>query len=143
MPSFDDIVQLVREQTCFRGPLTASTTLQRDLGVYGIDMDYLLVAYADRFGVDMSAYRWYFHTGEEGLNIGALFFRPPNAVVSEIAITLEMLHEFANNGVWAVSYPPHPEARFRGDILVNQALAGVFFLFLVSYALAWLVGWSR
>src|SRR6202163_3555503 len=35
----------------------------------------------------LSAYLWYFHTGEEGFNIGGLFFRPPNAKVREIPIT--------------------------------------------------------
>jgi hypothetical protein len=139
MPSFDEIAQLVREQTGFRGPLAVSTTLQGDLGVYGDDMYALLKAYAERFGVDLSEYRWYFHTGEEGFNLGGLFVAPPNRRVQAIPITLAMLQEFANGGAWSVSYPPHEEPGFRGDILINQVFFAGSVVFLVAYFIGWLV----
>ncbi len=73
--------EFVRAQTGHRGPLTEATTLQSDIGVYGDDMGELLAAYAERFGVDIAGYLWYFHTGEEGCccSIGGAFFPPPNS----------------------------------------------------------------
>jgi hypothetical protein len=120
VPTFDQAVVFVREQTGFRGQLTEATALQSDIGVYGDDMDNLLTAYAERFGVDLSGYRWYFHTGEEGIGLGGLFFPPPNARVQEIPITVAMLHDFAQRGRWSMEYPEHRPPRFRPDILINQ-----------------------
>jgi hypothetical protein len=122
MPTFDEVAAFVRERTGFRGPLTVTTVLQFGIGVYGDDMDDLLAGYAKRYGVDLSRYLWYFHTGEEGFNIGGLFFPPPNAGVRTIPITLGMLREFAELGRWAVEYPSHELPRSRWDIRLNQLL---------------------
>jgi hypothetical protein len=133
MPTFDELATFVKEQTGFRGPLAAVTSLQ-ELDVYGDDMDELLINYAKLFGVDLTGYLWYFHTGEEGLNIGALFFPPPNAKVREIPITLGMLHDFAQKGRWAVNYPVHEAPRSRPDIRVSQLLVIGFICVLVVIA---------
>lgn len=130
MPAFDDVAEFVREWTRFRR-ITDVTTLQSDIGLYGDDIDVFLADYAKRFGVDMAGFLWYFHTGEDGTNIGALFFSPPNARVKEIPITVGMLHEFAQQGRWAVEYPEHELPRSRPDILVNQIFALVVIGFLL------------
>jgi hypothetical protein len=122
MPSFDQVATFVREQTGFRPRLTDATSLQSDVGVYGDDMNDLLAAYARRFGVDLSGYLWYFHTGEEGFNPGGVFFPPPNARVPKIPITVGMLHDFAQHGRWAVEYPQHEPSQSRWDIRLNQLL---------------------
>jgi hypothetical protein len=122
VPTFDEVAALVREQTAYSGPLTEATTLQSDIGVYGDDMVALLAAYSARFGVDLSGYLWYFHKGEEGFNIGGLFFPPPNARVQEIPITVGMLHRFSELGRWALEYPPHQPQRYRPDLWVNLLL---------------------
>lgn len=123
MPTFDEVAALVREETGSRGPITEATTLQKDIGVYGDDMDFLLSAYAERFRVDLSGYLWYFHTGEEGaFSIGGAIFPPPNERVREIPITVGMLHRFAEQGRWAVEYPPHELPRHRLDLWINLAI---------------------
>jgi hypothetical protein len=63
-------------------------------------------AFAQRFSVDMSAYRWYFHHHDEGwlTTPAGLFFRRPT---NRIAVTPRMLLESANAGRWLVEYPPH------------------------------------
>ena len=128
MPTLDEIVEFARQTTSFAGHLEANTELERDLGVYGDDMDEFLGAYARRFDVDMSSYLWYFHTGEEGLNLpGALFFRPPSARVKQIPITLRILHEGAQRGRWSVEYPKHSIPAIRYDIIINL----VFFVLLI------------
>jgi hypothetical protein len=97
--------------------------LQSDLGLYGDDIEDLLTEYAARFGVDLSGFVWYFHTGEEGNGgIGAALFPPPNRRVREIPITLGMLHRFAEAGRWAVEYPPHEPPRKRPDLWLNLAV---------------------
>jgi hypothetical protein len=127
VPTFDEAAVFIREQTAYRGPLTETTTLQSDIGVYGDDLGELLNAYAERFGVDLAGYLWYFHTGEEGgPGIGGLFFPPPNVCVQEIPITLGMLREFAEQGRWAVEYPPHEHPWSRPDLCVNRLVALVF-----------------
>jgi Protein of unknown function (DUF1493) len=120
VPTFHEVAVFVREETGFRGPLTEATSLQWDIGLSGYDMDTFLTAYAKRFGVDLSGYLWYFHTEEEGLNLGGLFFPPPNARVREIPITVGMLHGFAQLSRWAVEYPQHELPLSRWDIRLNQ-----------------------
>jgi hypothetical protein len=122
-PSFELVAAVVREQTNSDGPMTEDTCLQTDLGVYGDELDYLLLAWAARFGVDLSGYLPYFHTGEEGFNLGAWFFPPPYARVPHIPITVGMLRRLAGVGRWAVEYPPHDPPRHRPDIWVNRAIA--------------------
>lgn len=117
-PTFDAVAAVVREQTNYTGPLTADTALQADLGVYGDDLDRLVLAWAERFGADLSGYVPYFHTPEEGWNFGAWFFPPP----AEIPITVGMLHDFAVRGRWACDYP-EGVGRGRPDVWVNRALA--------------------
>lgn len=85
-------------------------------------MDVLLHAYRRQFGVDMSSYLWYFHTGEEGINLGALFFSPPYSQVQEIPITLGMLRQFAESRRWTIEYPAHTLLKHRYDIWINWFL---------------------
>src|SRR5207248_6331678 len=102
--------------------VTEATSLQDRIGLYGDDIDGIIVEYSQRFTVDVSGYLWYFHTGEEGFNIGGLFFRSPDAKVDRIPITVGMLLEFAQKGHWDLKYPDHEPPRFRLDILINQIL---------------------
>jgi hypothetical protein len=139
MPTFEEIAALVREKTGYTGPLTAETTLWGDLGVCGIDMDDLMTAYAEQFGVDLSGYLWYFHNEEEGINVGGLLFPPPNRRVKEIPITLGMLHEFATGGRWSLVYPPHRLPRFRVDTLINQLLVVSCVVACASGFITWLI----
>src|SRR5947209_6619035 len=74
VPTFDEVAAFVREETGYRGPLTAATALRADMGVVGDDLWELIDAYATRFAVDVSGFRWYFHSPEEGFNLGGLFF---------------------------------------------------------------------
>lgn len=135
MPTLDEVAAVVREPTGHRGPVTAATALQSDLGVDGDDMDELLAAYSSRFGVDLAGYLWYFHRGDEAaFNVGGLFIPPPDRRVAEIPITLGMLRDFAELGRWGVEYPPHEIPEFRGDILINQVIAG-------AGLAAWLGSW--
>jgi acyl carrier protein len=137
MPSFDEIAVFISEYThTDRSALTEETSLLGDLGVYGLDMYALLVRYSERFGVEISGYRWYFHTSEDGLSIGALFSRPPHKRVKHIPITIGMLHEMAQAGRWTIQYPDHNLPAYRLDVLIN---AVIFFGALVFVVFALVV----
>lgn len=121
--AFEAVAAVVRERTNYTGPLTRDTALQADLGVYGDDLDAVILGWAERFGVDLSEYRPHFHTPEEGLNPGGLLFPPPASRAGQIPITLGMLHDFAERGAWGIDYPePLPDGR-RPDVWVNRVLA--------------------
>ncbi len=124
MPTFDEVAKFVRDQTGCGSQIHEATSLQFDIGVYGDDMDDLLIAYEKQFDVELTGYVWYFHTGEEGFpNIGGLFFPPPNERVQQIPITIGMLHDFAQRGRWDVKYPEYKPPGFRFDRLINRIVA--------------------
>lgn len=133
----EEVEAVIRGQTAYRGELRDATELQKDLGVYGLDMDELLEEYTQRFGVDMSSYLWYFHTGEEGsgLGLGQLVFPAPNQRVEEIPITVALLVDCANAGVWLVDYPEHSLPSRRYDVMVNNALVLLLVILVVYFCL--------
>jgi len=128
------IIQFLRDDWKCPDSISARTTLQDNLGFFGDDLGDFLDEYAARFHVDMARYHWYFHTGEEGFNVGALFFKPPNKKVEQIPITVEMLCEFADSGTWSVEYPPHSISEHRIDIWIGPVLL----LALLSAILVWI-----
>jgi hypothetical protein len=119
-----EVIAFVRAECVSDGPLNETTALQ-DLGVYGDDMDDFMRKFADRFDVDLSGYRWYFHTGEEGFNPIWFFIRPPNRLVEEIPITLAVLLESARRKLWAIEYPPHTLPRVRWDVVLTWVMVGL------------------
>jgi Protein of unknown function (DUF1493) len=126
VPMIYEVAAFVCEQTSAQIPVTEQTTLQGDIGVVGDDLWAFIDAYAERFGVDVSGFRWYFHSPAEGsAGLGGLFFPPPNARVQEIPITVHMLHRFAELGHWAVEYPPHHVPRYRPGLWINLAVLAV------------------
>jgi Protein of unknown function (DUF1493) len=137
MPTFEEIAAFVCEEACVRrSHVTEATSLQDDIGLYGDDIDHLMLEYSKRFGVNLNGYIWYFHTGEDGFGIGALIFRPPDMRVKRIPITIGMLYEFAQVGCWGVQYPAHSVPRWRPDVLVDQIVALGLLSFVVCCIIA-------
>ena len=132
MKTPDDIADWVRRETGSKKSIDDATSLQ-ELGVYGDDWHELMDVYADRFGVDMSRYLWYFHTREEGQNFGGLLVPPPHRRAPQIPITLAMLRAFADSGKWTIDYPEHQIPEKRYDILINQVVVGVITVGLVAF----------
>lgn len=119
-----------------RKKLRPEISLHDDLHVDGEDFWELEEAFAKRFNVDMSNYRWYFHHGDEAsLNFGGLFFAPPNKRVKSIPVTPKVLMDSANAGKWVIEYPPHklPDARY--DMYINWILFLPFWLWLAYICL--------
>jgi Protein of unknown function (DUF1493) len=134
MPSFDEVAQFVRDETGYKN-ISPETKLVEDIGSDGDDMFEFMQHYSKRFAVDLSSYRWYFHHREEGSwSLGGLFFAPPYDRVSHLPITVGMLHDFAQQKRWALSYPEHQLPKHRIDLYINQVLFLVILSF-VGYTL--------
>lgn len=98
---------LIESQGVRRGDLYPAVDLSNDLGIEGDDFFELEEEFEEKFMVDMSSYLWYFHHGEEGWNIGALFSPAPYQQVKHIPVTPEILLEAAKTKVWPIGYPLH------------------------------------
>ena len=117
---------------------TGLDTLKEDSDIYehgvsGDDFDELIGKYSLKYNVKMDSYLWYFHADEEGQNIGAIFFKPPNKRVVRIPITPMILLTFANKGSWEIDYPKHQLPKYRFDIIINQILFTAFLITMVYY----------
>lgn len=135
----DDIINFLREETGYRRAITAETRLDGDRLAYGADHHELIENYAKAFNVDITDYKWYFHTGEEGLSllpIWRILFNPPSARVKPIDITVRMLLEYANSGKWQLSYPEHHLPKRRYDIILSNITAILFICLLAWVALS-------
>jgi len=115
--------------------LTDETDIFVDCGIDGDDACEFTDEFSTEFGVEMSAYRWYFHHEEEGLKPGGLFVTPPYRRVKHIPVTIPLLVQAAEQRVWPDIYPPHTLPSERWDIRINQ---GCFVIFLVGSGLIWL-----
>ena len=116
--------------------LNLDSDIYKDFGVDGDDFSELMEAFSKKFNVDLSKFLWYFHCGEEGFNIGAIFIKPPYDRVDRIAITPRILMEQANIGKWSIKYPKHTLPKRRYDMIINWLFFGT--LILLS-----LIGWFQ
>ena len=118
MTTIQQILDFVQETIGSR-KVNPKTDIFLDLGVDGDDFDDIIFDYSKKFNVDMENYLWYFHAGEEGTNIGGLFFAPPNRRVERIPITPEVMLKFARTGKWDIPYPLHQLPKRRYDIIIS------------------------
>jgi hypothetical protein len=128
--SLEQILAFVRSRTTAE-EVNEDSDLFEDLELRGKTFTDFIKAFAQRFQVDISTYTWYFHTDEDEISIGTMFFKPPNERVHRIPVTPSMLLHFANQGYWDVHYPEHEIPSSRLDILINILIVfGVLFLLL-------------
>ena len=96
-----------------------------------------MLAYSNKFKVNIDSYLWYFHCGEEGLSLFPSIFPAPNEGVKKIAVTPELLLKYAQSKVWSLKYPPHILPNKRWDIISLNiflvAIVIVVVMLLVAY----------
>ena len=110
------------------------------LGLDGDDAFEFIEAFASRFSVDISGYRWEFHHADEGalLNPGWPF-KAPHQKVERIPLTLDLLTEAAMTGIWPLEYPPDTLGTGRPDVWNGLIVfAG---LGLIGGCAIWLMTW--
>lgn len=118
-------------------PAEGDADLFDQFGIDGDDASDFMTAFGACFDVACEDYRWYFHHREEGWNIAALFFAPPNRRVERIPITPDILVRIIETAQWPVQYPPHVLPKVRWDVRLNQSML------LVAIALGALWLWER
>ena len=109
-PLLSEVIAFVAD---FRGQrperLSAATRLREDLGIDGFDAEDILIAYRERFGVDMTAFEYDRHFGPEAAwnPFSWLYwrlFRPERLRFDPV--TIGHLVEAARCGRW--EYPATP-----------------------------------
>jgi hypothetical protein len=128
--SEEQVLAFVREKT-------GEPLLEMDDDIFaraltGKSFTEFVVAFSHRFRVNIDNYLWYFHTNEESINPGAIFYKPPFERVERIPITPSKLFDFANKGYWDVYYPEHEIPSSRIDVLINIILVFLV-IFLIVY----------
>jgi len=131
MSDIQQIIKFLEDKTGIPNIKTDSDIFS--MGVYGDDFHELMNTYAETFDVDMSEYLWYFHTNEEGINIGMLFFRPPYMRVKRIPVTPLMLNEFVELKRWYIEYPEHKLPYKRYDLIISKIL--IWFIIIITVSL--------
>lgn len=105
------------------------------LGIDGDDVGEFMQAFHKTYRVNLDDYLWYFHGGEEGHNLGGIFFLPPYDRVERIPVSLALLVKSANAGKWLLDYPEHSLPKRRHDIIFNQVLLVVAMVGLVFWVM--------
>ena len=130
------VIQLIMDTTgSSRDELIHCHDIAGELGITGDDFFELMDAFAKEFNVDMAEFLWYFHTREEGTNLGSTFFPSPDQRVERIPISLDNLVNMAQSGKWSVDYPAHKLPKRRRDVQVNGFLLLVFLALAVGVVL--------
>lgn len=128
MATIDDIFSfLEKSQGVRRKCIFPDSDLCEDLGIDGDDFFKLEEQFAREFGVDMNGYLWYFHHGEEGCNVGSLFFAAPRERIQHIAVTPVILLDAANRKTWPLEYPLHTLPSRRYDTGINRVIVYLIF----------------
>jgi hypothetical protein len=126
-----EIIDFLRELSG-RNNIGPDSDIFKDIGIEGDDFHEMIEKFSAKYSVKMDSYLWYFHTNEEGQNLG-IFFNPPYKRVKRIPVTPRMLSDFATKGFWDIKYPDHKIPDYRYDLIFNKIVIGIFFLFLLIW----------
>lgn len=63
--TLDDIIHFLKGQS-FDEDISSNTNICNDIGLAVDDFHEMMVAYSEKFSVDMTSYLWYFNSEEEG-----------------------------------------------------------------------------
>jgi hypothetical protein len=130
MSWLDEISNFLEDYTEIE-QLKPNSDLFKDHGIVGDDFHEMIEKFASNYKIDMSTYLWYFHTDEEGQNIGGLFFKPPNKRVDRIPVTPQLLADTIKTRTWSVKYPDHKLPKQRFDLTFNLILILGFIAILI------------
>jgi len=140
-PSMTDahaaVAEFLKDFSGAATPLSDDADIFDSLGIDGDDGFELIERFATKFEIDITNYRWYFHHGEEAINIGGSFFKSPYRRVDRISITPQVLAEALRTKRWPLEYPERKLPSVRWDIGFTQAI----FLGIVALLMAGL--WQR
>jgi hypothetical protein len=133
-PTIENIFDFVAEYSGKNG-LKENSDIEMEFGVYGDDWEEMIEKFSSKYNVDMTSYLWYFHSGEEGMGLGRLFFKPPNERVNRIPITPNDLLRIATKQKWDIEYPKHELPKRRYDIIIGTVAVVLLIGFWIIYSL--------
>ena len=132
----EEEIILFIEKEFWKSNLNSNSDIFKTVQISGDDSHELIEKYHMKYNVDMSTYLWYFHCDEEGSTfITSMFFKPPYKRVTRIPITPKLLTDFANSKKWKMDYPEHTLPKKRYDLLINQIIFWLIFIWLVFFLL--------
>lgn len=132
MDQFSRISRFILDECDYHDPIDPDEDIFRRIGITGDDADEFIFAFEKTFDVDMRNYLWYFHCEEEGgLDLGGLFFKPPDRLVKRIPITPRVLSDSIDARQWSVHYPDHIMPKVRRDLALNWIFVVASVLFLI------------
>mgnify|MGYP001458553579 CR=1 FL=1 len=119
-----------------RDEIANCTDIEKDLGCTGDDYFELMEDYAKEFNVDMSDFRWYFHTHDEAMaTVAAIEGLSPSVQVERIPVSLEVLVEMVKLGRWSMAYPDHTlQPRYSTIDKVIQVILLTFIMVVILSA---------
>ena len=133
-PSIENILEFVSEYSGEKG-LNKNSDIEGELRVHGDDWHEMIEKFGKKYQVDMTTYLWYFHSSEEGFNIGNLFFLAPYDRVERIPVTPQDLFRIATNQIWDFEYPEHELPKRRYDLLIGATVFIILITVWVAYGL--------
>ncbi len=134
--SLPDIIRFLADKIgCTENEIKENSDLLNDLGCCGDDYDELMDEFGKKFNVQMDSHLWYFHNEDEGSvhSWDSMLFKAPYEMVDHISVTPMILLDSANQGTWTITYPEHHLPKRRYDILTNQILWVLIFVFVLLY----------
>jgi len=126
MLTIEEIYQFIEGECSINAKkLLPCSDINEEFGVEGDDFEELMLAYSNKFKVNISSYLWYFHSSEEGISLFSFLFQPPNKRVTKIAVTPKLLLDCARSKIWSVNYPDHVIPQKRWDIIFSRVFWGL------------------
>lgn len=132
MDNFSRISRFILDECDYHDPIDPDEDIFRRIGITGDDADEFILAFEKAFDIDMRNYLWRFHSEEEGgLDLGGLFFKSPDRLVTRIPITPRLLSDSIDAREWSVQYPHHAMPKVRRDLTLNWIFMVASVLFLI------------
>ena len=100
----DRLLNILRAVGGVNPSLVAPSSSLQGMGLRGLDLHEFLEGFSREFAVDMSAYRWQYHTEPDGFNPLWVVSSPWGSRVEKVPITMDMLAAAIDDGKWFGEY---------------------------------------
>lgn len=130
MHTIADIISFIEKETYSKG-ITPDDDLYKKHGIVGDDLYDLLVAFSEKYQVDMRGCHLEYHTHAEGQMFTRLFPVKAPGGSELIPITPQTLLDSAHEGKWTIKYPEEALKKYLSKKKDNSVLKLTLLLILV------------
>ncbi len=128
--NIEDIIFFIEAETYVKG-IKPQDDLYEEHGICGDDLYDLLIAFGERYQVDLKTCHLAFHTHYEGMAFASLFLVKAPGGGELIPITPETLLDSAHEGKWTIKYPEEALKEYLSKKRDNSVLKLTLLLILV------------